>query len=99
MALWTSHPARWTAAGASPPPRTSAIGYTHRPACSTRRRHLDSPPALSETVRWLPAGGTCRDRALRAANAPAGVWDLVPPPFLHIPRQRAQNPAAAASAP
>src|SRR6266550_5879052 len=91
--------ARWSAAAAFPHPRTSAIGYKHPPACSTPPLPPDSAPAPSETARRLPAGGTYRDTALQAAHAPAEAWDPVPPPFLRIPPQPVQNPAAATSEP
>src|SRR5882762_9006543 len=76
LSMW--HPARWTAAAAFPPPRTSAIGYKHPPACSTPRLRQDSAPALSETARRLPGRATYRGTALLAANVPAEGWDPAP---------------------
>src|SRR5207302_2046425 len=84
--MW--HPARWSAEEVFPPPRTSAIGYKHPPACSTPPLPPDSGPAPSETARRLPAGGTYRDTALRVANVLGEAWDPVPPPSLRIPPQR-----------
>src|SRR5216110_2648446 len=89
----------WTAAKVFQPPHIFAAAYKRPLVCNRRRRLPDSVPVLSETLRRLPAGATCRDKARQAADALAAAWHRAPPPSSRIPRRRDRNLAGAACAP